>query len=86
MGEPCGPREETNTDWAIVVDCLANGAPGPHLIPCEQGETHARRRLSWWLDRHPEANPQLVKQEVTTRYDVWMVASDQRPEPTGDRT
>jgi hypothetical protein len=80
MGQACGPREETDTEWAVLVDCLANGTPGPHLLPCEQGELHARRRLGWWLRKRPEANPRLVRQEVVTAYGPWMVAADQSPD------
>lgn len=83
-GEPCGRRQVVHAEWAILVDSLANGQPGPHLLPCEQGEAHARLRLNWWRTRCPEGNARLMRQEVVTSYDVWMVAADQHAEPIVD--
>lgn len=79
-GERCGSRKEIHTEWALLVDCGIRSVAGPHLLPCEQGEAHARRRLWWWQTKRPEANPKLVCQQVTIVYDVWIVVADQTPE------
>jgi len=83
LGDTVRPREETSTGWAVLVDCDINGVPGPHLLSCEQGETHARRRLCCHHHKRPDADPQLIRQDIVTAYGPWHVAADQPGCPVG---
>jgi len=70
IGEPATPSTVTRTDWAVVVDGLFNGHPGPHVLGV-QDEREARERLAVWRQDRPSANARLIRRKVVETAGEW---------------
>lgn len=73
LGQPTGPSEVVRSHWAVLIDTAVNGVPGPHLLDA-QNEASAHRRLEWWQQNRPDANPQLVRRRIVETFGEWEVA------------
>jgi hypothetical protein len=73
LGVPTAPHEVIRSQWAVLIDTVVGGVAGPHMFP-GQDEDSARIRLAWWLENRPDANPKLIRQEITESYGEWKEA------------
>jgi len=46
-GEPLGETTTVTYEWAVKVEGLMNGVPGPHILATRADEGLARARLAW---------------------------------------
>lgn len=72
LGQPTNPYSWARSEWALLVDCDLQGAPGPHLLAVAgEGEAAAKIRLRWWQDSRPEVRARLVRRKIVETFGEW---------------
>lgn len=74
LGQPTGPSQVVRSHWAVLISTPVDGVPGPHLL-ASQDEKAARIRLTWWQNKRPDAEPQLVRRRIVETFGEWEPAS-----------
>jgi hypothetical protein len=69
-GQSLARYSKIRTEWAVVIDGLLSGRPGPHVLGI-QDEREALDRLAAWQADRPTANARLIRREVTETSTEW---------------
>lgn len=71
MSRGLGESTTVSYEWAVKVDCLMHGVPGPHILSTRADEGLGRTRYAWWKECRPEASPVLLCRQVVTTRGAW---------------